>query len=587
MFYTFVKNKKPNMKLFRSSKLFFLGSGMMFLASCDLVKDITYSVSPNPLEMHTDSVKIAITVNVPEKGIKKKAKAEITPKLGSYAIGTWYVNGEKVTENGTSINFKNGGTATFEQTIPYLPEMEAADLVITGKIYKQTKEKDALPEMKIADATIITPYLVNKTFKVLYEEDALVRQFEKTSEATFNFEKGKSDVRPTELKDTDITALVSWIQAAQSNPKIKINKIEINGYASPDGEISKNDNLSFDRTTTTRTAIIALMKKANLTAFTDTNMYKLNKYGEDFEGFKSQLAASTTIAEADKNLFIRILEMTKDLEQREKEMINLGKSYTELDKDVFPKIRRAMVVVKYTEFGLTDDELKAAASNNPNSLSVEELLFTANKLTTELNDKARIYGVAATNFANDYRTHTNLGAAKFQLNKTADAKISFEKAASIKDNGIAKNNLAASFILDGNTSNAKKLIAQAKTAFDSKGDATQKTAASYNQGILNIMEGKYTAADANFSDNSFNKALAQVLSGKLDAAKKTLSGLTETAETAYLKAIIAARSNEGVDAVVAQLKIAISKNASLKDKAAKDREFLKLSTESTFTNVVK
>jgi hypothetical protein len=66
-----------------------------------------------------------------------------------------------------------------------------------------------------------------------------------------------------------------------------------------------------------------------------------------------------------------------------------------------------------------------------------------------------------------------------------------------------------------------------------------------------------------------------------------LSGLTETAETAYLKAIIAARSNEGVDAVVAQLKIAISKNASLKDKAAKDREFLKISTESTFTNTVK
>jgi osmotically-inducible protein OsmY len=101
------------------------------------------------------------------------------------------------------------------------------------------------------------------------------------------------------------------------------------------------------------------------------------------------------------------------------------------------------------------------------------------------------------------------------------------------------------------------------------------------------MEAKYGAADGNFSENSYNKALAQVLSGKADAAKKTLSGLTETAETAYLKAIIAARSNEGVDAVVAQLKIAISKNAALKDKAAKDREFLKFSTESTFTNTVK
>jgi outer membrane protein OmpA-like peptidoglycan-associated protein/Flp pilus assembly protein TadD len=575
------------MKLFRLSNLFYLGSGMMFLASCDLVKDVTYSVSPNPLEMHGDSVKIAITVNVPEKGIQKKAKAEITPKLGSYAIGTWYVNGEKVTENGTTINFKNGGTATFEQTVPYLPEMEAADLVVTGKIYKQTKEKDALPEVKIADATIITPYLVNKTFKVLYEEDALVRQFSKTTEATFNFEKGKSDVRANELKDVDVAGLVAWVQAAQSNPKIKINSIEINGYASPDGEVSKNDNLSFDRTKTTRTAIIALMKKAKLTAFTDTNMYKLNKFGEDFEGFKTQLAASTTIPEADKNLFIRILEMTKDLEKRESEMINLGKSYTELDKDVFPKIRRAMVVVKYTEFGLTDEELKAAVNNNPNALSVEELLFTANKLTTDLNEKARIYGIAATNFASDYRTHTNLGATRFQLNKTAEAKSSFEKAGSLKDNGITKNNLAAIAILDGNRANAKKLIGQAKSAFDAKGDANQKTAVSYNQGILNIMDAKYSAADASFSENSFNKALAQVLAGKADVAKKTLSGLSETAETAYLKAIIAARSGEGVDAVVANLKVAIAKNASLKEKAAKDREFLKISTEATFTNLVK
>lgn len=575
------------MKLFRLSNLFYLGSGMMFLASCDLVKDVTYSVSPNPLEMHGDSVKIAITVNVPEKGIQKKAKAEITPKLGSYAIGTWYVNGESVTENGTTINFKNGGTATFETTVPYLPEMEAADLVVTGKIYKQTKEKDALPEVKIADATIITPYLVNKTFKVLYEEDALVRQFNKTTEATFNFEKGKSDVRANELTDVDVAGLVAWVQAAQSNPKIKINSIEINGYASPDGEVSKNDNLSYDRTKTTRTAIIALMKKAKLTAFTDTNMYKLNKYGEDFEGFKTQLAASTTIPEADKNLFIRILEMTKDLEKRETEMINLGKSYTELDKDVFPKIRRAMVVMKYTEYGLTDEELKAAASNNPNALSVEELLFTANKLTSDLNEKARIYGIAATNFASDYRTHTNLGAARFQLNKTAEAKSSFEKAGSLKDNGITKNNLAAIAILDGNRANAKKLIGQAKSAFDAKGDASQKTAVSYNQGILNIMEAKYAAADASFSDNSFNKALAQVLAGKADAAKKTLSGLSETAETAYLKAIISARSDEGVDAVVANLKVAIAKNASLKEKAAKDREFLKISTEATFTNLVK
>ena len=153
------------MKLNRFNKLLTIGTAAFLVASCDLVKDITYTVNPNPLEMHGDSVKVSITVNVPEKGIQKKAKAEITPMLGTTPVGTWYVNGSKVTGNGTSIDFKTGGTATFEQTLAYQSSMEAADLTITGKLYKQTKEKGALPETKIADATIITPTLWIKHLK--------------------------------------------------------------------------------------------------------------------------------------------------------------------------------------------------------------------------------------------------------------------------------------------------------------------------------------------------------------------------------------------------------------------------------------
>jgi outer membrane protein OmpA-like peptidoglycan-associated protein len=564
------------MNFTRFNGIFLIGTAAFFVASCDLVKDITYSVNPNPLEMHGDSVKVSITVNVPEKGIQKKAKAEITPKIGSTTIGTWYVNGSKVTGNGTTIDFKTGGTATFEETLAYDPSMEAADVVITGKLYKQTKEKGALPETKIADATIITPYLVDKTFKVLTEQDALVRQFDKTTTATFNYEKGKSVVRANEIKDADIIALMAWMQAAQNNPKIKITGIEINGYASPDGEVAKNDNLSSDRTVAARKALINLMNNAKLTAYTDTNAYTLAKFGEDFDGFKSQLAVTTTIPEADKNLFIRILEMTKDPEQREKDMIALGKAYTELERDVFPMIRRAVVVVKYTEYGLTDDELRAASVQNPNSLSVEELLFTAGKLTKDANEKARIYSVAAANFATDFRTHTNLGAALFELGNTKDASSSFKKANELKSTPTTNNNLAASLILENNIPAAKKLLANAKT--DVYG---------YNQGIIDITEGKYSAAEKNISQNSYNKVLALLLLNQLDAAKKVSASLAETAELAYLNAIIEARKGAGADAVVAKLKTAISKNAVLKEKASKDREFIKMMNDASFIDLIK
>ena len=564
------------MNLTRFNGTLLIGTAAFLVASCDLVKDITYTVNPNPLEMHGDSVKVSITVNVPEKGIKKTAKAEITPKIGSTPIGTWYVNGSKVTGNGTNIDFKTGGTATLEETIAYDPSMEAADLIITGKLYKQTKEKGVLPETKIADATIITPYLVDKNFKVLTEQDALVRQFDKTTTATINFEKGKSDVRANEIKDADILSLLAWVEAAQTNPKIKITGIEINGYASPDGEVAKNDNLSSDRTIAARKALIDLMKKSKLTAYSDTSAYTLAKFGEDFAGFKSQLAATTTIPEADKNLFIRILEMTKDAEQREKDMIALGKAYTELERDVFPMIRRAVVVVKYTEYGLTDDELRAASVQNPNSLSVEELLFTAAKLTTDANEKARIYGIAAANYSADVRTHTNLGATLFELGNTKDASSAFKKANELKSTPTTNNNLAASLILENNTPAAKKLLVNAKT--DVYG---------YNQGIIDIMEGKYGAADKNISQKSYNKVLALLLLNQLDAARKVSASLTETAELAYLNAIIEARSGANADAVVAKLKTATTKNANLKEKASKDREFIKIMNYASFIDFIK
>jgi outer membrane protein OmpA-like peptidoglycan-associated protein len=564
------------MNFIRLNGTLLVGTAAFFVVSCDLVKDITYTVNPNPLEMHGDSVKVSITVNVPEKGIQKKAKAEITPKIGSTAIGTWYVNGSKVTGNGTTIDFKTGGTATFEETMAYDPSMEAADVVITGKIYKQTKEKGAIPETKIADATIITPYLVDKSFKVLTEQDALVRQFDKTTTATFNFEKGKSDVRANEIKDADILALMAWLQAAQTNPKIKITSIEINGYASPDGEVAKNDNLSSDRTVAARKTLTELMKKAKLTVYADTSAYKLAKFGEDFEGFKSQLAATTSIPEADKNLFIRILEMTKDPEQREKDMINLGKAYTELERDVFPMIRRAVVVVKYTEYGLTDDELRTATIQNPNSLSVEELLFTAGKLTTDANERARIYGIAAANYSSDFRTHTNLGTTLFELGNTKDAAVSYKKANEIKANPISDNNLAASLILEGNRAAAKKLLSKSKTSVSD-----------YNTGIIDIMEGNYSAADKNITQDSYNRVLALILVNKLDAARKASAALNETAELAYLKAIIEARSGASTDVIVAKLKTAISKNSALKDKASKDREFIKIMNDASFIDLIK
>ena len=553
----------------------------LIISSCSLVKDFDYTVTPNPLEMHGDSVKFTVVVNIPEKGIKKTVKAEITPKLGGTSLGVWTVQGSKITGNGKVIEYKPGGTATFETALAYDASFEAADLVLTGKVFKKEKEKAELPEQKIADATIITPLMVRKEFGMLYQKDQLVRVVDKSVSAVINFDKGKSLVKAKELKDEDIKALVTWIDSAQNNPKIEIESINVRGYASPDGEFAKNGDLSKDRVNTASKAFSKLMKKAKLDKYMDTSTYDKEGLGEDFEEFKKQLAATETISEGDKNLFIRILEKVSDPEAREKEMINLGKSFKELEKDVFPNIRRAVITVNYKESGLTDDEMIAFSTSNTDTLTVEEVLYTGENLLKDINSRVALY-TATAEALNDSRVYNNLGALHYLQNNMPAAKENLEASAALVESGEAMNNLAAIAILEDDRAKSRTLLSGAK-GMSAEKMSTVKT----NMAALDILDGNYSSAESNINGNSFNKALAQLLQGNITDAEATLSASEDNeADALYLTAIMAARAGSGVSDVVAKLALALEADSSLKAKASKDREFVKFFADEAFKSTV-
>ncbi len=543
------------------------------VSSCDLLKDLDYTVTPSPLEMHADSVRVKVDIKFPEKGIKKKAYAEITPKLAGTALKTVTVQGEKATANGTVIQYKPGGTMTYTDVIPYKPEFENTELIVTGKVFKGGKEKvGKFEDTEIAKGTIITPYLVNKDFKCIYAKDEFKRVNEKSTSAQINYLKAKYDVRKTELKDADIVDLGTWLAAAQSNPKINIKSINITGYASPEGEVAKNETLSSDRANSAKTATIDVAKKSKNDKASG-EIYNLSGRGEDFDGFKVQLGKNTTIKQEDKDLILRVLQMYADPNQRETEMRNLGKSFTELDKTIFPLLRRAEISVVYDLTGYSDEELKAVSTSDPQKLTLEELLFTAT-LTDDLNEKLRLYKEAEKKDPSDYRAANNVGVVLYNQGKVAEAKSQFEKANGLKDNAISKNNLGAVAGVSGDRKKAADLFGQAGGAGDE---------VSYNKGIIAIQNGKYAEAVSAFGGKaSFNKALAQLLNGDAAGAVKTIddSNDKESGQGYYLKAIAAARQSKLTD-VVSNLKNAIGKDSAWKTKAAKDREFLKYAEDAS------
>ena len=544
--------------------------------SCKLLKDLNYTVTPNPLEMHGDSIRVKVDVTIPKKGIRKKASVEITPMLGSSSLNSVTVLGQKATGNGTTIQYKPGGVISYEDVIAYKPEFETTELTVSGRVMKGGAEKMITPSVKIADGTIITPYLVNKDFKtkILLDNHQNVREDVYTT--YINYLKGKSDLRKTEVEKEGWKNFERWLVETQNNPKITIKSITVTGFASPEGEENKNNTLSTDRANTGKIATIDLGKKINNAAI-QKEIYSLLGKGEDYEGFKFELGKST-MNQDEKQLVIRVLEMYKDPVQRETEMRNMAKTFTYLDEYVFPKLRRAEIKVVYETTGHSDETYQSIAKTTPEKLNVEELLYAAS-LIKDANEKALVYAACEKLYPTDHRASNNLGALLFSQGKVAEAEAKFEKANSIKENSTTTGNLAAVAGSKGDFKKAKELLAKADGSVESN----------YNNGIIAIVEGNYGAAISNFAENkTFNKALAQLLNKDFEGAKATIDASQDnnSAQGFYLKAIIASRTDKADDAVSA-LKNAIAKDASFKAKAQKDREFLKLNVNQAFLDLVK
>ena len=543
------------------------------LSNCTTIKDIEYTVKENPLQMHADEVTLEVSGKFVEKGLNAKATAEVTPLFvcndgTEIAFATELFQGPKAAGNGKVIQ-KEGGSFAYESTIPYQKCMEEGIVKVRIIAKKGNKEEEIFTD-KIADGTIITPYLIQLDDQVIMAADAFQRTTSHETEATINYDKGRFNVKSSELRQEDITNLKAFALDATTNPRVEMKNFSIQSYASPEGEIDKNTNLAEDRAGSAKSFLVKEMKRMKYEAGQQEAFYGLNPKGEDWEGFKTEVEKTT---HEDKELILRVLQMTADLDKREQEIRNMAKTYKFLEKEVLPQLRRSQMVLSYDKVGYSDEELKELSKSNPDTLNVEELLYTAT-LYEDLSEKLRVYSEAARLFPNDWRTSNNVGYVNYLQGDLDAAGENFEKANAAEENATTTNNIGAVAHMKGDNERAMELFAAAGSSSECK----------YNQGLLNIQQGLYEEAVNNMGDNkAFNVALATLLSGDAEGASQVVdaSNTSDDAMSYYLKAIIGARTNNS-SMLLDNLKIAFEKDASLKDKAKRDREFFQFFENADF-----
>lgn len=548
-------------------------------------KEIVYNVSPNPIEMHGDSVQFSVSGKFNPKIFPTKVTATVVPTIkyegGEKELKPITLVGDKAVGSGQKISYDKGGSFSYtSEKFAYESGMKKAKVVIkvTGGFKKKTK---ALDPVEIGDGTIITPLLVRHDEKGIMAKDNFVKTTPANQSTHIYYVINQSVVRPSEMKSEEMNTFRNNVAGYLGSRWYEIKGIEVSAFASPDGETSKNENLAKDRANSAIKAMIEEFKKINKDKNNklgkEKEQYKIITTREDWEGFKELVQQSNL---ADKDIIIRVLSMYPDADQRRKEIKNLSKTYVELADKILPKLRRAEIILLADKKSRTDEQIKGLCTSTPDSLSVEELLYGAN-LFSDPNTKVSIYQAAEKKYGNDWRTSNNLGVTYLMLNKTKEAEDAFNRALKTSNgNPIVYNNLG---IIE-----AKKNNRKAAMEYYNKASGAGKEV-NYNKGIIYIADGKYSDAVSSFGDfNGFNKALAQLLSGSADAVNGTIdsSNDKDLAVSYYLKAIAAARKGNSADAVK-YLKDAFNKDASLKEYAKTDAEFLKLKGNSDFENVIK
>jgi predicted Zn-dependent protease len=565
---------------------------VLFFSSCNQLKkfikkqkEIVYNVSPNPIEMHGDSIQFSVSGKFNPKLFPTKVTATVIPVIkyegGEKELKSITLVGEKAVGSGQKISYDKGGSFSYtSEKIPYEPGMKKAKVVIKAIGGFKSKTK-ALDPVEIADGTIITPSLVRHDEKPIFAKDNFVKTVPANQTTHIYYVINRSDVRPSEMKSEEMRNFITNAQNYLASQWYELKGLEVSAFASPDGETSKNENLAKDRANSAIKAMIEEFKKINKDKNNkfgkEKDQYKIVTTREDWEGFKELVQQSNL---ADRDIIIRVLSMYPDPNQRRKEIKNLSKTYIELADKILPRLRRAEIILQANKKSRTDEQIKALCTSNPNELSVEELLYGAN-LFTDLNTKLSIYQAAEKKYGNDWRISNNLGAVLLMLNKTNEAEATLKKALQTSNgNPIVYNNLG---IIE-----AKKNNRKAAMDYYNKAAGAGKEV-NYNKGIIYIADGKYSDAVSSFGDfNGFNKALAQLLSGSADAVNNTIdnSNDKDLAVSYYLKAIAAARKGNTAD-VTKNLKLAFDKDASLKQYAKDDAEFLKLKGNSEFESLVK
>ena len=566
---------------------------------------VTYELNPDPMETYAGKMNVEVKGTFPKKYFRKKATMTLIPTIqttdgATVALSPINLKGEKAQGDGKVISYKNGGSFSVSQVVPYNSTYENCTFLGDPTVYLKNKQAD-LKEVQLGMGTINTadrvsckPEMTESASKKSGKTDLIIsdhnyngpKTVEKTAAIFFELNKDNLNWNLANNKDSKNKEALSALMPFIGQYK-EVKEVEIVGWASPEGELKRNSELASNRSKVAEKWFNneynkyiknkAKKEKVSEKSLKKNLNIKVSDKGEDWDGFVAAVQKSNI---KDRAQIANVIKSQSNPDQREQQIRNMIAMYDEIDNEILPGLRRAYMKVACQEEAMTDAQIADCAVNNPDTLGCDELLYAAS-MAKDLKTKMTIYENAMKLFPDDFRTYNNMGCTKISLGQLADAEKLLKKANELNEkDGNVLNNLGVLSMMQGDFKSAASYFEKAQDAGVDE---------NYNLAIINLKNGEYEKAAEQLKNTKcdYNVALSYLIKKDFAAAQNALNCIEKkTAEDYYLLAVVGART-KNANMVYANLKSACKEDPSLKSRAAKDMEFYSYRDDSDFQAAIK
>ena len=346
-------------------------------------------------------------------------------------------------------------TFNYTQVIPYQPWMANASLQLVENLcgcgnYQEMNAQELITNDVSTEAKRLSA--MSPIVAYIQPTVEVVKNRSEQYEAHLDFPVNKSVILTDFMNNhSELVNIHSMFDKIQNDKNLTVQSISIEGFASPEGPLAFNEQLSKKRAEALKDYLVKNEKAS-------AKLYKVTFGGENWDGLVKALESSSM---KDKETFLNIIKNTTNDVKRKQEIMKVGGGapYRTMLKEIYPGLRKVNCKIDYTVVNFDVEQGRIVIKTNPKYLSLNEMYQVANSYPKGSDDFVNVFDVAVRIYPDDEVANLNAAAVALTKKDLKTAVKFMEKAN--KQTAEYINNSGVYDFLNGNINQSIAAFTQA------------------------------------------------------------------------------------------------------------------------------